>query len=44
VFLALVSAQFFEAPASLRRHLPDVYRQFERLYRQPPFRAFDDQA
>jgi Mlc titration factor MtfA (ptsG expression regulator) len=26
--------QFFEAPATLREHLPDVYRQLAQFYRQ----------
>ena len=36
-FFAVVSEQFFEAPATLRQHLPDVYRQLEQFYRQHPF-------
>ncbi|OOG45885.1 M90 family metallopeptidase [Rhodanobacter sp. C01] len=36
-FFAVVSEQFFEAPANLRQHLPDVYRQLEQFYRQHPF-------
>lgn len=35
-FFAVVSEQFFEAPATLREHLPDVYRQLELFYRQHP--------
>jgi len=35
-FFSVVSEQFFEAPASLREHLPDVYRQLELFYRQHP--------
>jgi Mlc titration factor MtfA (ptsG expression regulator) len=35
-FFAVASEQFFEAPASLREHLPDVYRQLEQFYRQQP--------
>lgn len=35
-FFAVVSEQFFEVPAALRDHLPDVYRQLERFYRQHP--------
>jgi len=30
------SEQFFEAPANLREHLPEVYRQLELFYRQHP--------
>lgn len=36
-FFAVASEQFFEAPADLREHLPDVYQQLERFYRQHPF-------
>lgn len=36
-FFAVASEQFFESPASLRQHLPDVYRQLELFYRQHPF-------
>ncbi|MEY2167666.1 MULTISPECIES: zinc-dependent peptidase [unclassified Rhodanobacter] len=36
-FFAVASEQFFEAPATLREHLPDVYRQLEQFYRQHPF-------
>ena len=36
-FFAVVSEQFFETPANLREHLPDVYRQLEQFYRQHPF-------
>lgn len=35
-FFAVVSEQFFEAPAALRQHLPDVYRQLTQFYRQNP--------
>ncbi|EIL92007.1 hypothetical protein UU7_11999 [Rhodanobacter spathiphylli B39] len=35
-FFAVLSEQFFEAPAALREHLPDVYRQLEQFYRQHP--------
>jgi Mlc titration factor MtfA (ptsG expression regulator) len=35
-FFAVLSEQFFEAPAALREHLPDVYRQLEQIYRQHP--------
>lgn len=35
-FFAVASEQFFERPAALRDHLPDVYRQLERFYRQHP--------
>ncbi|MGB5850825.1 MAG: M90 family metallopeptidase [Rhodanobacter sp.] len=35
-FFAVVSEQFFEAPATLREHLPEVYRQLELFYRQHP--------
>jgi len=36
-FFAVASEQFFEAPAALRQHLPEVYRQLELFYRQQPF-------
>lgn len=36
-FFAVASEQFFEAPATLRKQLPDVYRQLEQFYRQSPF-------
>jgi Mlc titration factor MtfA (ptsG expression regulator) len=36
-FFAVCSEQFFETPASLREHLPDVYGQLELFYRQHPF-------
>lgn len=36
-FFAVVSEQFFEEPAALRQHLPEVYRQLELFYRQHPF-------
>jgi Mlc titration factor MtfA (ptsG expression regulator) len=36
-FFAVASEQFFEAPAPLREHLPDVHRQLEQFYRQQPF-------
>lgn len=36
-FFAVTSEQFFEAPASLREHLPDVYRQLAMFYRQHPY-------
>jgi Mlc titration factor MtfA (ptsG expression regulator) len=36
-FFAVASEQLFEAPANLREHLPDVYRQLEQFYRQHPF-------
>lgn len=36
-FFAVTSELFFEEPATLRRHLPDVYRQLEMFYRQHPF-------
>jgi Mlc titration factor MtfA (ptsG expression regulator) len=36
-FFAVVSEQFFEEPATLRRHLPEVYRQLELFYRQHPY-------
>ncbi len=35
-FFAVASEQFFETPASLRQHLPDVYRQLAQFYRQHP--------
>lgn len=36
-FFAVVSEQFFEAPAALREQLPEVYRQLELFYRQHPY-------
>jgi Mlc titration factor MtfA (ptsG expression regulator) len=36
-FFAVASEQFFEAPATLRQHLPDVYRQLVQFYRQHAF-------
>ena len=36
-FFAVASEQFFESPAHLQRHLPEVYRQLELFYRQHPF-------
>lgn len=36
-FFAVVSEQFFEAPASLREQLPAVYRQLAQFYRQHPY-------
>ncbi|HET7569492.1 MAG TPA: M90 family metallopeptidase [Gammaproteobacteria bacterium] len=33
-FFAMTSEVFFEQPAELRAHLPDVYRQLARFYRQ----------
>ena len=36
-FFAVASEQFFETPATLREHLPDVYRQLEQFYRQHPY-------
>lgn len=36
-FFAVVSEQFFEQPAHLRNHLPEVYRQLELFYRQHPY-------
>lgn len=33
-FFAVASEQFFEDPATLRQHLPDVYRQLALFYRQ----------
>ena len=35
-FLAVASEQFFEEPATLRQHLPEVYRQLTQFYRQHP--------
>lgn len=35
-FFAVASEQFFEGPATLRQHLPEVYRQLEQFYRQHP--------
>ncbi|BFI96492.1 MAG: zinc-dependent peptidase [Rhodanobacter sp.] len=36
-FFAVLSEQFFEAPAALREHLPEVFRQLELFYRQHPY-------
>lgn len=36
-FFAVASEQFFETPAALQQHLPEVYRQLERFYRQHPY-------
>lgn len=36
-FFAVASEQFFEAPAALREHLPEVFRQLELFYRQHPY-------
>lgn len=36
-FFAVVSEQFFETPAILRQHLPEVHRQLELFYRQHPY-------
>jgi Mlc titration factor MtfA (ptsG expression regulator) len=36
-FFAVASEQFFEEPAALRIHLPEVYRQLEQFYRQHPY-------
>jgi MtfA peptidase len=35
-FFAVVSEHFFEAPATLREHLPGVHRQLSLFYRQHP--------
>ncbi|MEO7065537.1 MAG: M90 family metallopeptidase [Rhodanobacter sp.] len=35
-FFAVASEQFFETPATLQQHLPDVYRQLTQFYRQHP--------
>ena len=35
-FFAVASEQFFEAPATLHQHLPDIYRQLTQFYRQHP--------
>ncbi len=35
-FFAVVSEQFFEGPAILRKHLPDVHDQLAQFYRQQP--------
>lgn len=35
-FFAVASEQFFEAPAALRQHLPEVYRQLTQFYQQHP--------
>lgn len=36
-FFAVVSEQFFEAPTTLREHLPEVYRLLTQFYRQHPY-------
>ena len=36
-FFAVTSEQFFEGPATLRQHLPQVYQQLTQFYRQHPF-------
>lgn len=36
-FFAVASEQFFEGPATLRQHLPDVHRQLTQFYRQHPY-------
>ena len=36
-FFAVVSEQFFEAPAALREQLPRVYGELTRFYRQHPY-------
>lgn len=36
-FFAVLSEQFFEQPATLQQHLPDVYRQLAQFYRQHPY-------
>jgi len=36
-FFAVASEYFFEAPATLRQHLPEVYGQLEQFYRQHAF-------
>jgi MtfA peptidase len=33
----VASEQFFEAPANLLQHLPEIYQQLEQFYRQHPF-------
>jgi MtfA peptidase len=35
-FFAVLSEEFFERPAVLRHHLPDVHRQLVQFYRQQP--------
>ncbi|MGP1665286.1 MAG: zinc-dependent peptidase, partial [Rhodanobacter sp.] len=35
-FFAVASEQFFETPATLRQHLPEVYRQLAQFSRQHP--------
>jgi Mlc titration factor MtfA (ptsG expression regulator) len=35
-FFAVASEQFFERPAVLRQHLPEVHRQLTQFYRQHP--------
>lgn len=36
-FFAVASEHFFEEPATLREHLPEVYRQLALFYRQHPY-------
>jgi hypothetical protein len=36
-FFAVASEQFFEQPARLREHLPEVYGQLSKFYRQHPY-------
>lgn len=36
-FFAVASEQFFETPAVLQQHLPEIYRQLELFYRQHPY-------
>jgi Mlc titration factor MtfA (ptsG expression regulator) len=36
-FFAVASEQFFETPAALQQHLPEIYRQLELFYRQHPY-------
>ncbi|TAN06335.1 MAG: zinc-dependent peptidase [Rhodanobacteraceae bacterium] len=35
-FFSVVSEVFFETPATLQQHLPDIYRQLAHFYRQHP--------
>ena len=41
-FFAVCSEGFFEAPASLKRHLPDIYRLLVQFYRQDPLSRATD--
>ena len=35
-FFAVATEAFFETPGVLKEHLPDVYEQLRRFYRQDP--------